>query len=288
MILCDLPYGVTAKNKWDNIIPFEELWAQYNRVIKANGAIVLFGQDKFTAKCMMSNPKMHRYNLIWNKVLPSGFLNANRMPLRSHEDIMVFYKKLPTYNPQKRKGTPCHKKGKSVGAMNDGVFRNDNYGDEVNRMKYTYTYLFDEAHGIDLMSQENSHHRLTLGAHCRAAEDFIKQKYPDDKRLQLAALFHDNGKVFTKTRFNTRGEEDGQCHYYQHHCVGAYDFLLYADAMGVSDRDAIYISNLIYFHMHPFMSWDKSEKSRRKAVKAIGQEMYDDIMKLHAADLAAH
>lgn len=129
MILCDLPYGVTAKNKWDNIIPFEELWAQYNRVIKANGAIVLFGQDKFTAKCMMSNPKMHRYNLIWNKVLPSGFLNANRMPLRSHEDIMVFYKKLPTYNPQKRKGTPCHKKGKSVGTMNDGVFRNDNYGD---------------------------------------------------------------------------------------------------------------------------------------------------------------
>lgn len=163
-----------------------------------------------------------------------------------------------------------------------------NYGDEVNRMKYTYTYLFDEAHGIDLMSQENSHHRLTLGAHCRAAEDFIKQKYPDDKRLQLAALFHDNGKVFTKTKFNTSGVEDGQCHYYQHHCVGAYDFLLYADAMGVSDIDAIYISNLIYFHMHPFMSWDKSEKSRRKAVKAIGQEMYDDIMKLHAADLAAY
>ena len=65
-------------------------------------------------------------------------------------------------------------------------------------------------------------------------------------------------------------------------------FLLYADAMGISEQDAIYISNLIYFHMHPFMSWDKSEKSRDKAIKSIGQKMYNDIMELHVADLAAH
>lgn len=129
MILCDLPYGVTAKNKWDTIIPFEPLWEQYERIIKDNGAIVLFGQDKFTAECMLSNRKLHRYNLIWKKVLPSGFLNANRMPLREHEDIMVFYKKLPTYNPQKVKGNPCHKKGKVVGKMNDAQLKNNNYGD---------------------------------------------------------------------------------------------------------------------------------------------------------------
>lgn len=129
MILCDLPYGVTTKNKWDNVIPFDALWKQYNRVIKQNGAIVLFGQDKFTARCMLSNPKMHRYNLVWSKILPSGFLNANRMPLRSHEDIMVFYKKPPTYNPQKRKGKPCHRKGSAAGKMNDGILRNDNYSD---------------------------------------------------------------------------------------------------------------------------------------------------------------
>ena len=128
MILCDLPYGVTTKNKWDNIIPFEPLWEQYNRIIKDNGAIILFGQDKFTAKCMLSNEKNHRYNLIWKKVLSSGFLNANRMPLREHEDIMVFYKKLPTYNPQKVKGNPCHKKGKVVGKMNDDNLQNNNYG----------------------------------------------------------------------------------------------------------------------------------------------------------------
>ncbi len=78
---------------------------------------------------MLSNKKFHRYNLIWKKVLPSGFLNANRMTLREHEDIMVFYKKLPTYNPQKYKGNPCHKKGKAIGKMNDLILKNNNYGD---------------------------------------------------------------------------------------------------------------------------------------------------------------
>lgn len=130
LILTDLPYGVTNqnKNKWDSIIPFDKLWEHYNRIIKDNGVIVLFGQDKFTAKLMLSNEKMHRYNLIWSKVLPTGFLNANRMPLREHEDIVVFYKKLPTYNPQKIKGQPCHSKGKSVGKMNDDILANNNYG----------------------------------------------------------------------------------------------------------------------------------------------------------------
>ena len=131
MILCDLPYGVTAKNKWDNVIPFEPLWREYTRIIKEHGAIVLFGQDKFTAECMLSNKKMHRYNLIWDKVLTSGFLNANRMPLREHEDIMVFYNKLPTYNPQKVKGNPCHSKGKVVGNNNDVQLKNNNYNDFI-------------------------------------------------------------------------------------------------------------------------------------------------------------
>ncbi len=126
MILCDLPYGVTAKNKWDTTIPFEPLWKQYERIIKDNGAIVLFGQDKFTAECMLSNRKLHRYNLIWKKVLPSGFLNANRMPLREHEDIMVFYKKLPTYNPQFTEGKPLHGKGT---AYKTKKLTNNNYGD---------------------------------------------------------------------------------------------------------------------------------------------------------------
>lgn len=102
MILCDLPYGVT-RNNWDSIIPLDKLWIEYNRIIVDNGAICLFADGMFMAKLMMSNPKMWRYNLIWNKILASGFLNANRMPLRSTEEIVVFYKKQPIYNPQKNK-----------------------------------------------------------------------------------------------------------------------------------------------------------------------------------------
>ena len=125
-IICDLPYGVTSKNKWDTIIPYEPLWKEYKRIIKDNGPIILFGQDKFTAKTMLSNEKMHRYNLIWNKVLTSGFLNAGRMPLREHEDIMIFYKKLPTYNPQFTEGKPLHGMGEKFKKVKNN---NNNYND---------------------------------------------------------------------------------------------------------------------------------------------------------------
>ncbi len=112
MVLCDLPYGVLNKSnkhaKWDGVIPFEPLWEQYKRIIKDNGAIVLFAQGMFTANLMSSNPNMWRYNLVWKKGNSvSGFLNANRMPLRNHEDIVVFYKHNPTYNPQLEK---CEKR----------------------------------------------------------------------------------------------------------------------------------------------------------------------------------
>ena len=93
-----------TKNDWDSIIDLETLWLEYVRVIKNNGAIILFGQDKFSARLMLSNEKLHRYNIIWEKTTPTGHLNAKRMPLRSHEDILVFYKSLPTYNPQKTTG----------------------------------------------------------------------------------------------------------------------------------------------------------------------------------------
>ena len=125
MILCDLPYNVT-RNKWDVLIPFDALWEQYNRVITDNGAIVLFAQGMFTSYLMQSNDKYWRYNLIWEKDRPSGFLNAKRMPLRSHEDICVFYKKMPTYNPQMWVGKPLHGMGNK---FKEGNLRNNNYGD---------------------------------------------------------------------------------------------------------------------------------------------------------------
>lgn len=103
-IITDLPYQQTQRNKWDVMIPFEPLWNQYKRIIKDNGVIILFANGMFTAKLMMSNKSMWRYNLIWEKTQPTGFLNAKKMPLRNHEDICVFYKKLPTYNPQMTTG----------------------------------------------------------------------------------------------------------------------------------------------------------------------------------------
>ena len=118
MILADLPYGTTAC-KWDTRIPFEPLWEQYKRIIKDNGAIVLTASQPFTSALVMSNIKMFKYDLIWDKQLTSGFLNANRMPLRSHEDILVFYSKQPTYNPQKVKGKKNHSKGKMTSETNN-------------------------------------------------------------------------------------------------------------------------------------------------------------------------
>lgn len=99
MILCDLPYG-TTENKWDVILPFDKLWDQYERVIKDNGAIVLTACQPFAAKLVMSNIKLFRYEWVWNKTSASNFFLANKMPLRVHENILVFYKHLPVYNKQ--------------------------------------------------------------------------------------------------------------------------------------------------------------------------------------------
>ena len=122
MVLCDLPYG-TTQNKWDSVIPFDLLWCQYRRIIKDNGAICLFGQGLFTASLICSNKLMYRYDLIWQKTKAGGFLNARRMPLQAHENISVFYKKLPTYNPQMEIGKPYIKKAVTNGdGKNYGKF----------------------------------------------------------------------------------------------------------------------------------------------------------------------
>ena len=108
MILCDLPYG-TTRNKWDTPIDLNKLWEQYNRIIKDNGAIVLFAQTPFDKILGCSNIKMLRYEWIWEKTTATGHLNAKKMPMKAHENILVFYKKLPTYNPQKTTGhEPVH------------------------------------------------------------------------------------------------------------------------------------------------------------------------------------
>ncbi len=125
-ILCDLPYGQTTRNKWDVIISFKELWNQYRRIIKQNGAMVLFANGKFTAKLVLSSETLWRYNLIWEKTTPTGFLNAKKMPLRIHEDICVFYKKVPTYNPIKTTG---HKRKVSTAQHKRDSINTTNYAE---------------------------------------------------------------------------------------------------------------------------------------------------------------
>lgn len=108
MVLCDLPYG-TTRNKWDSVIPLCELWKEYMRIVKDTGAIVLTSQGLFTAELMLSNRKMFRYKLVWEKSKPTNFLNAKRQPLRKYEDVCVFYKRRPVYHPQMLEGVPYDK-----------------------------------------------------------------------------------------------------------------------------------------------------------------------------------
>ncbi len=154
-IICDLPYGVLNKGnanaKWDSVIPFVTLWEQYDRIIKENGAIVLFGQGMFSAELMLSNKKIWRYNLIWDKVAKTGFLNANRMPLRRHEDILVFYKKLCTYNPQMEKCEP-HKRNHSKGNMKQPQ-KNSCYGKIIE----TPTIISDEKFPTSIIAIAKEH-----------------------------------------------------------------------------------------------------------------------------------
>ena len=105
LVLTDPPYGTTAC-KWDTRIPFEPMWEQLKRVTKKNGAIVLFGSQPFTSALVMSNPKMFKYEWVWDKIIGTDFLNANKKPLKGFENIVIFYDKLPTYNPQKEEGKP--------------------------------------------------------------------------------------------------------------------------------------------------------------------------------------
>lgn len=103
LVLVDLPYG-TTQNRWDSVIPLDELWNQYHRIVKKNGAMVFTASGLFTAQLMLSNPKEYKYNYTWVKSKSTNFLNAKKQPLRKHEDILVFYRKQPTYNPQMTEG----------------------------------------------------------------------------------------------------------------------------------------------------------------------------------------
>ena len=134
-IICDLPYG-TTQNKWDSVLPLDLLWKQYERIIKDNGMICLTSAEPFTSTLIISNKKLFKYDLVWDKKLSSGFLNAKRMPLRRHEQILCFYKKLPVYNPEmvtrgkvRKKGitTESGKHTSNYGKFENSVVENNEY-----------------------------------------------------------------------------------------------------------------------------------------------------------------
>jgi len=126
-IITDPPYGTTAC-KWDSVIDFDLMWEQLNRIIKLNGAIVLFGSEPFSSALRMSNIKNYKYDWVWDKKMVTGFALAKKQPMRNHENIMVFYKQQPTYNFQKRKVK------KPFGKILDGV-SSENYGSLKNKGK---------------------------------------------------------------------------------------------------------------------------------------------------------
>lgn len=134
MILCDLPYGTTAC-KWDTVIPFDALWAHYKRVIKPNGAVVLFGQEPFSSVMRLSNINDYKYDWVWDKVKPGAFATAKYAPLKQHELISVFYRNAGAYNPQMVARNKV-KKSKIYSSSDSAAVK---YNDEVER-EYTELY----------------------------------------------------------------------------------------------------------------------------------------------------
>ena len=154
-IITDPPYGTTAC-KWDSVIPFYLMWEQLNRIIKPNGAIVLFGSEPFSSALRMSNIKNYKYDWVWDKKRCTGFLNAKKQPLRNNETISVFYKKQCTYNPQPYKKNTTGNMGKSK------EHQTDNYGkyyqvdnDNSNEFGYPRT-LITQIPVINNLSKDKS------------------------------------------------------------------------------------------------------------------------------------
>lgn len=177
MILCDLPYG-TTQNKWDSIINLDLLWEQYERIIKDNGAIILTSQGMFTAQLMLSNPKLFKYKIVWIKSKASNFLNAKKQPLRKHEDICVFYKKQPTYNPQMTAGV----------AYDKGVRKNQftgSYGD----FKPRHVKSEGSRYPVDVLyfNEDNIHNVIKDSdlVYFKTAEAEGKVVHPTQKPVEL-------------------------------------------------------------------------------------------------------
>lgn len=175
MVLCDLPYGVT-QNTWDQVIDIPALWTQYRRIVKPEGVIALFGQGAFTGALISSNPEMFKYKIVWIKSTATNFLNANRQPLRRHEDICIFYKDQPQFSPQKSPG-----RSYSKGYRTDN--KSGNYG--FTGQKIPIRNLSRRRYPSDVQFYAEEHHPDYLFAHS-AAHNKEGYFHPTQKPIPLA------------------------------------------------------------------------------------------------------
>jgi len=175
-IIADLPYGST-RCRWDTVIPFEPLWEQYNRIIKDNGAVVLFGTEPFSSRLRLSNLKNYKYDWIWDKVKGTGFLNAKRQPMRNHELISVFYKKQCTYNPQKTYG---HKMKKSYRRKE---LQTEVYGEMKNGNTYESTERYPRS--IQVFSADTQNSSLHPTQKPVALLEYLIKTYTNENEIVL-------------------------------------------------------------------------------------------------------
>lgn len=172
MILCDLPYG-TTQNKWDSVIDLNKLWAEYTRIIKDNGAIVLTSQGVFTAKLILSKEDWFKYKIVWIKSKATNFLNAKKQPLRKHEDICVFYKQQPIYNPQMTQGESYDK----------GI-RKDQYTGSYGDFKPRRVKSDGMRYPNDVLCMEDEM-QLDDYLYCKTAESEGQVFHPTQKPIEL-------------------------------------------------------------------------------------------------------
>lgn len=181
MILCDLPYG-TTQNKWDSIIDLDKLWEQYERIITDNGCIALTSQGVFTAKLILSNEKLFKYKTVWIKSKATNFLNAKKQPLRKHEDICIFYKNQPIYNPQMTNGE----------AYDKGI-RKDQFTGSYGDFKPRHVKSNGERYPNDVVNFEEQ--MIDDFVYIKTAESEGKVQHPTQKPIEL-------GRYLIKTYTN--------------------------------------------------------------------------------------
>lgn len=178
MVLCDLPYG-TTQNKWDSVIDLRLLWEQYERIVKDNGVIALTGQGTFTAKLILSNEKWFKYKIVWIKSKPTNFLNAKIQPLRKHEDICIFYKSKPIYNPQM-----------TTGEAYDKGFRKDQFTGSYGDFKPRHVKSSGQRYPNDVVLFESDSpfdidHPFETSVYFKTAESEGKVFHPTQKPVEL-------------------------------------------------------------------------------------------------------